>query len=129
MKNVKVLTKKASSVQGIEILKSKMKLVCASKIHVISKSEIVYLKSDSNYCHVVLANGKKITCSQTLKSISAKLHDNTFFRPHQSFVFNMNYLETVNTSMTELCLLGGICIPISRVNRAVLRQRLDVWFD
>jgi two-component system LytT family response regulator len=128
MREVNTLTT-ASSRKKIESFKTRIKLVSANKINIISKSDILYLKSDSNYCEVILIDGSKMVCSQTLKSIVEKLKSPHFFRPHQSFVFNMNYLKSVNIKMNELEMESGVFIPISRSNRNLLRQRLEVCFD
>ncbi|WP_235297524.1 LytR/AlgR family response regulator transcription factor [Portibacter marinus] len=129
MKSARILKKPLTSLPTIEASKSRMKLVCSDKIHIIPKAEIVYLKSDSNYCEVVMKDGCKIFCSQTLKSLYAKLPHSEFFRCHQSYVFNVRFLESVQSRMDELVLEGGIAIPISRSNRAIFRSKLEIWFD
>ncbi|WP_394804430.1 LytR/AlgR family response regulator transcription factor [Portibacter lacus] len=109
--------------------KAKIKLISSNKIHIIHKADILYLSADSNYCKVVLKSGKKILCSQTLKSVQEKLKSPHFFRCHQSYVFNMNYLESVCSTMSELHLIDGTIVPISRSNRAELKSLLKIWFD
>lgn len=129
MNKVKALSNSPIKGHSIVPFKSKIKLICSNKIHIISKSEILFLKSDSNYCEVNLIDGRKIVCSQTLKLIEQKLHSSHFFRPHNSYVFNVKYLESVSASMNELALEGGVEIPISRSKKSQLRHQMDLWFD
>lgn len=47
-----------------------------------------------------------------LKDIEKKL-DHRFFRIHNSYIINTNYMETFNTKMKEIKMYGGSLIPIS----------------
>ncbi len=129
MKEIKLFNAAQPLRTRIAPSKSKLKLVSSNRINIIPKSEILYLKSDSNYCEVFLLDGRKILCSQTLKSIEAKLKSPHFFRSHQSFVINMHYLKSVSTTISELELEGSVLIPVSRSNKAMLRKKLEIWFD
>jgi len=129
MNNVKALLNSQVQSPTIEAFKSKLKLTSSNKIHIISKSDILFLKSDSNYCEVVLSDGRRILCSQTLKLIEQKLKSPHFFRPHNSYVFNVKYLESVSATMNELTLEGDVSIPVARSKKAHLKQQLELWFD
>ena len=129
MNKIKAFKNPQALSPSIEAFKSKVKLVSSNKIHIISKGDILYLKSDSNYCEVVLVDGRKILCSQTLKMIEQKIKSPHFFRPHNSYVFNVKYLESVSATMNELTLSGAISIPISRSNKAQLKKQMELWFD
>ena len=98
---IKILPNSSPRLASIGTPKSKIKLVSGKEMHIVPKSEILFLKSDSNYCEVHLTNGKVMLCSQTLKAISEKLKSSSFFRPHNSYVINVNFLSSVNTSVAE----------------------------
>jgi two-component system, LytTR family, response regulator len=56
-------------------------------------SDIVMLKADNIYCNLYLINGKCLFVSNTLKELSEKLIDKQFFKPHRSYILNINYVE------------------------------------
>jgi two-component system, LytTR family, response regulator len=59
----------------------------------ILKSNIILLKADNIYCNVYLIDGQCLFVSNTLKEISEKLTDKPFFKPHRSYIVNINYVE------------------------------------
>ena len=63
--------------KGIEFLKAK---------------DIIYCKSDNNYTHIYLSDGTSRFISKTLKIIENKLPKPMFYRPHNSYVVNLDYV-------------------------------------
>jgi two-component system LytT family response regulator len=63
--------------KGIEFLKAK---------------DIIYCKSDNNYTYIFLSDGTSRFISKTLKIIENKLPKPMFYRPHNSFVVNLDYV-------------------------------------
>ncbi|HRG01791.1 MAG: LytTR family DNA-binding domain-containing protein [Bacteroidia bacterium] len=59
----------------------------------ILMSDIVLLKAENIYCNVHLANGQCLLVSSTLKELFEKLSNNSFFKPHRSYIINTNYVE------------------------------------
>ncbi|MBL7929696.1 MAG: response regulator transcription factor [Bacteroidia bacterium] len=55
----------------------------------LNVSDIIRLKSDSNYTQFFLKDGKKIMVSRTLKEFDELLSENNFFRIHQSHLINL----------------------------------------
>jgi len=55
--------------------------------------EILRCESDSNYTHIFLANGKKVTLAKTLKEIEENINGRPFFRIHQSHLVNINHIS------------------------------------
>lgn len=62
----------------------------------ISMHDIVYLKADNNTTDFHLNNGRKITAYKTLKHYESNLPYN-FFRIHNSYIVNSNYVSRINT--------------------------------
>ncbi|MCA0363829.1 MAG: LytTR family DNA-binding domain-containing protein [Spirosomataceae bacterium] len=58
----------------------------------ICSSKIILLKAEVNYSHLFLTDGRKITISKTLKELEKKYSDFGFFRPHKSFLINMEHV-------------------------------------
>ena len=65
------------------------------------KSDIVLLKSDSNYTTIITENGEKIvTC--TLKECEKKLNGLPFLRIHRSYIVNLDYVKNMTSSVASL---------------------------
>ncbi|AWH87071.1 DNA-binding response regulator [Flavobacterium album] len=77
----------------------------------ISLNEIVYLKADNNTTDFHLQNGKKVTAYKTLKHYEASLPF-FFFRVHNSYIVNSNYITRINTGKS-LCYLNNSDLSIS----------------
>ena len=129
MKPIKLIQNHTPRLNTIVPAKSKIKLITSKETVIIQKSDILYLQSSSNYCEVFFVNGKKMLCSQTLKSIESKLKDSNFYRPHNSYVVNINYLSSITSSYAHLKLMDDIMIPISRSKKSELKTMTDVWYD
>lgn len=59
----------------------------------ISTDQIVRLEADSNYTHIFLVGGKKITSSKTLKEYEDQLTDRDFYRVHKAYIVNTRQVE------------------------------------
>ncbi len=77
----------------------------------ISLHDIVYLKADNNTTDFYLQNGRKLTAYKTLKHYEANL-PLFFFRIHNSYIVNSNYISRINTGKS-LCYLSHSDISIS----------------
>lgn len=65
------------------------------------KSDIVLLKSDSNYTTIITEDGEKIvTC--TLKECEKKLNGLPFLRIHRSYIVNLDYVKNMTSSVASL---------------------------
>ncbi len=62
---------------------------------IITISEIVFLKSMGNYSQVCLKTLDKITVRRTLKEWETLLSQSEFFRIHQSYIINLNYVKKI----------------------------------
>ncbi len=80
----------------------------------ISLNSILYCKSDSNYCKVILVGGKEILLAKTLKYVEQLINSSIFFRVHKSFLVNLNYIQNFN-KLDELSIIitNGEKIPVS----------------
>ncbi|MCB0443367.1 MAG: LytTR family transcriptional regulator [Flavobacterium sp.] len=61
--------------------------------------EITFLKADNNSTDITLHNGEVITAFKTLKYFEENLPVN-FFRIHNSYIVNKNYVSRVHTGNT-----------------------------
>ncbi len=59
----------------------------------INLTDIVYLKAESNYTIIHCNHQPKIIASRTLGSFEELLPSSTFYRPHHSYLINLNYIK------------------------------------
>ena len=65
------------------------------------KSDIVLIKSDSNYSTIITEDGEKVvTC--TLKDCEKKLDGLPFLRIHRSYIVNLDYVKNMTSSVVML---------------------------
>jgi two-component system LytT family response regulator len=55
--------------------------------------DIVRLEAESNYTNIYFSQHPKLMASRTLKEFEEILPPEIFFRPHNSFIINMNYIK------------------------------------
>ncbi len=92
-----------------------LKISSTDGIEIISFKDILYLKSINYYTNIFLVNGKEIITSKHLKDYEEQLKNNKFFRIHNSYIINTEYLQ--NIAMKEgffANLVDGTSIKISR---------------
>jgi two-component system LytT family response regulator len=68
-------------------------------LHVVNIKDILYCRSDNSYTSFFLRSGDEIVVSKGLKDYVDLLQEYGFFRPHQSYLVN---LEQVTKQYTEL---------------------------
>ncbi len=92
-------------------------------------SKLVYAEAMHKSVNLYLADGSMICAIMTFTNLLTLLTSRSdFIRPHRSYVVNMNYIR--NVSKTEICLLSGTSIPLSRNNyTAVSGQFLNFAFS
>ena len=83
-----------SNMENITKEIKKIVLKTSDSIHVINVNEIVRCEADSNYTSFMLANGKKILVSNTLKEYDEMFSSYNFFRAHQSHLVNINFISS-----------------------------------
>ncbi len=85
--------------------------------------EIVRCESESNYTHLFLTSGKKITVARTLKDVEESLGGDPFCRVHQSHLININHVSKVMKGE------GAYIVMRDGVQVAISRNRKDAFLD
>lgn len=86
-------------------------------IQFIKLEEIVHLDADSNYTHIHLVSGEKITTSKTLKDYEMTL-PSTFFRIHQSHVINLHQVKKfLKEAQGYIVMSNDVELPLSKRKR------------
>ena len=88
----------------------------------VSPLEIVYIQAQANYSIVKMQDGNKYLLATTLKKLEEKLANNSFIRPHKSFLKNTRFIERYEAGVLKL--KGGLNCVCSRRKR----QQMDLLF-
>lgn len=93
----------------------KLSVATQSMIHFLDLDDICFLKSEGNYCKLILEENKSIMASKTLKHFASKLVQKPFIRVHNSYLVNLTKVVGLKKG-GDMCLIlsNGIEIPVSR---------------
>lgn len=77
--------------------------------------DIVYLEARSNYTNLYFNAKPRIVASKTLKDFEELLPTDIFFRPHHSFIINLNYIKRyIRGDGGQIEMQTGAFIDVSR---------------
>lgn len=79
---------------------------------VLDLKKLMYCQSDKGYTTFYMENNKKYLASKSIKEFEQQLLDNSFSRPHQSFMVNLKFIDKYDKSGT-IYLKNGVKIPVS----------------
>ena len=102
----------------------------------LAEEEILYIERINRKACIHQNNGVSITLNDTLKNLEQIFSKDKFFRCHQSFLVNLNYIEGIrveNGGNVFFLQLHGCqdCIPLSRKAYPELKKCLEahgIWF-
>jgi two-component system, LytTR family, response regulator len=104
-----------SQLQPAARLTNKIALPVSGGMEFMDPDDIIRCESDSNYTHIFLANGKKITLAKTLKEVEENIEGSPFYRIHQSHLINMNHIcKYIKGDGAYVVMKDGTQIGISR---------------
>jgi len=104
----------------------KLVLRTSEAVHIIDVADIIYCKSDNSYTTFYIEGQKTILVSKSLKEYESILESQSFLRPHQSFLVNLNFIQKVDKSDGGFLILkNGTEIPVSSRRKALLMQMLE----
>ncbi|NER12402.1 response regulator [Leptobacterium flavescens] len=118
------LEERLKSMLNQQVIEKKISFNVDGKIIFLQTGEIIYCKSDGNYCDIFLENGKKITITQKLKYVEEILPDSTFLRVHNSYVVNLNKVRAYDKGEGYITLTNQKNIPVSRQRKATFLNKL-----
>lgn len=72
---------------------SKLAVHTSEGVTFLDPAKIIRLEADSNYTHIFLVGGKKITSAKTMKEYEDQLHQLNFFRIHSAHLVNLRHIE------------------------------------
>lgn len=106
---------------------NKIQIPLAGKTIFVGIEDIIYCKSDGNYCEIYFKDGKKEILSKKIKDVEELINNANFFRVHNSYLVNINFIkEFVKSDGQYLVLENGKSIPISRSKKSALLKVLTI---
>lgn len=91
------------------------------KTHKINLDELLYIKSSGDYITLFFKD-KKMTIYERLKNILLQLPQNQFIRIHNSYIVNINHVESMDKNAA---LIDSTSLPISDTYKVAIK----VYFE
>ncbi len=114
----KILAEKGTELRAKQV-SGKIPVPDVDGIELVPWNEIIYCKSDSNYCELILTGNRKMLASKTLRHFEAILPDFLFVRIHKSYLVNVNHIKKyLKRDGGELLMVNNIVLPVSRNHRS-----------
>jgi len=102
----------------------------SDSIHLVSNSDILYCKSDNSYTSFFFINRPPVIVSKNIKEFEQQLMPFNFFRPHQSYLVNLEHLVKIDkTQGFTLVLKDNTHIPTSLRRKKELIQILHSYLQ
>jgi len=94
-------------------------------LQIISVKSLVYCQSDKGYTTFYMADGKSFIVSKPIKEYEKELENLNFFRTHQSYIVNMDFVDKYDKN-GYVILQNNETIPVSvRKKEAFLNKLLN----
>ena len=78
-------------------------------------SEIIYLQAESNYTNIYFKDHPKLIASRTLGDFEELLPTDIFYRPHNSYLINLNYIKRyIKGDGGQIEMQNGDYVDVSR---------------
>lgn len=96
-------------------------------IEVFNLDDVIKVEADGSYTKIFLKNKKTIFVSKILKEIEDLLHQQTFFRAHNSFLINLDHIARyLNKDGGYIEMIDGSLIPLSRRKKIEFLEILKI---
>jgi two-component system LytT family response regulator len=97
----------------------------SDSIYLVQNSDILYCKSDNSYTTFYFVTLPPVVVSKNIKEFEQQLLKFNFFRPHQSYLVNLEHLVKIDkTNGFSLVLTDKTHIPTSSRKKKELMQIL-----
>jgi len=90
--------------------------------HKVAVQDILFIKSEGNYCTLYLKNDHKFMNRVPLASMESLFKSAEFIRPHRSYLVNVKEIDTVHFSDSYLKIREHN-IPITRSTKAAFMEK------
>jgi two-component system, LytTR family, response regulator len=95
-------------------------------IELVPIESIIYCKSDSNYCELILTDNRKIIASKTLGYFEGMLSAGQFIRIHKSYMINIHQIKKyLKRNGGELVMSNDDVLPVSRNSKSEILKLIQ----
>ena len=91
----------------------------------IPTDEILLCKGMGSYTEIDLSDNRILTVSKNLHWFEELLCSGYFFRPHKSFIVNLQHIKKIFKRENMVALSNGTLVPVSRSRKSLLWEKLD----
>lgn len=117
--------------KNYEVFSNKLPVREKGKISLLNQEDIIYCESQGKKVFICTSEeGGGYLSNYTLNELEARLDTTTFFRAHQAFIVNLNYIkEIINFGEGSYILHlnnGNKNIILSRSRAKLLRQKMGI---
>lgn len=81
-----------------EIQSKKLVLKTIDSLHIINIGDILFCQNDNSYTTFFMGENESIVVSKGIKEYAELLKEYGFFRPHQSYLVNLNHVKKIDKS-------------------------------
>ena len=89
----------------------------------IPVTEIILLRADNVYTEFFLTNERREFVSKSLKSYEGLLVNPLFFKPHRSFILNLDFVEYYDTLENKIVMPSNVPVSLSRERKKDFEDR------
>jgi two-component system, LytTR family, response regulator len=107
---------------------NKVAVPIMSGIRYVEIDSIIYLKAEKSYTQFYFKNGEKLLVSKHLKIYEELLPEDRFFRPHKSYIINLDCVVTyIKSAGGYVELENGHEVPISKEKKDAFLKAMDTF--
>lgn len=124
----KKIEKILNKAYGKKLVKAEEKLIvkCQNGIYTLQLSDIIYLETSNKTVLLHTVKGDFI-CYQKIRDLEERLSDKLFYRCHNCYLVNMDYIESVRGDTVVLTRGTRNTIPISKYRKDGLLKALALY--
>ena len=124
----KKIEKILNKAYGKKLVNAEEKLIvkCQNGIYTLQLSDIIYLETSNKTVLLHTVKGDFV-CYQKIRELEERLSDKLFYRCHNCYVVNMDYIETVRGDTVVLTKGERDSIPISKYRKDGLLKALAMY--
>lgn len=108
--------------ENLNLLNDSLLIKKGKLFHKVNLEDIYYIKSELEYVSIHTVDDKFIM-RESLKKFIDILSSHRFFRSHQSYIINLDYLSSVDMNDSVAILMNDHQAPISRRNRKLIEEQ------
>ncbi|MBN1252210.1 MAG: response regulator transcription factor [Bacteroidales bacterium] len=87
-------------------------------VHYLDTDDIIYIHAEGSYAKIIRNNNSPILVSKNLKDFESQLHYEHFFRSHNSYLINLNFVKKfLKSDGGSIEMSNGDITPISKRKR------------